>query len=60
MTLAAALDLVLAHVPAGVLELAFWVTSGSSEATRLSVPPFGGIGASTLIELAGESGTLTE
>jgi hypothetical protein len=48
----------------GIPELLLRSRLGQREADgrylRLLVPPFGGIGSSTLIELAGESGTLTE
>jgi hypothetical protein len=52
--------LLIEGVPEFLLRSQLWQRETDGRYLRLLVPPFGGIGASTLIELAGESGTLTE
>jgi hypothetical protein len=52
--------LLIEGVPEFLLRSRLWQREADGRYLRLLVPPFGGIGASTLIELAGESGTLTE
>jgi hypothetical protein len=52
--------LLVEGIPELLLRSRLWQRQSDGRYLRLLVPPFGGVGASTLIELAGESGTLTE
>jgi hypothetical protein len=52
--------LLVEGVPEFLLRSRLWQRESDGRYLRLLVPPLGGIGASTLIELAGESGTLAE
>jgi hypothetical protein len=52
--------LLIEGIPEFLLRSRLWQRQSDGRYLRLFVPPFGGMGASTLIELAGESGTLTE
>ena len=52
--------LLIEGVPEFLLRSRLWQRRPDGRYLRLLVPPFGGAGASTFIELAGESGTLTE
>ena len=52
--------LLVEGIPEFLLRARLWQRQSDGRYLRLFVPPFGGMGASTLIELAGESGTLTE
>ena len=52
--------LLIEGIPEFLLRSRLWQRRSDGRYLRLLVPPFGGVGASTLIELAGESGTLTE
>jgi hypothetical protein len=52
--------LLVEGIPEFLLRSRLWQRRSDGRYLRLLVPPFGGMGAPTLIELAGESGTLTE
>jgi hypothetical protein len=52
--------LLIAGVPEFLLRSRLWLRQADGRYLRLIVPAFGGIGASTLIELAGETGSLKE
>jgi hypothetical protein len=52
--------LLVEGIPEFLLRSRLWQRQADGRYLRLLVPPFGGMGASTLIELAGESGTLAE
>jgi hypothetical protein len=52
--------LLIEGIPEILLRSRLWQREVDGRYLRLLVPPFGGIGSATLIELAGESGTLTE
>jgi hypothetical protein len=52
--------LLIDGVPELLLRSRLWLREGDGRYLRLVVPAFAGIGASTIIELVGESGTLDE
>jgi hypothetical protein len=52
--------LLIEGIPEFLLRSRLWQRRSDGRYLRLLVPPLGGMGAMTLIELAGESGTLTE
>jgi len=52
--------LLIEGIPEFLLRSRLWLRQADGRYLRLLVPAFGGIGASTLIELVGESGALAE
>jgi hypothetical protein len=53
-------ELLIDGIPAFLLRSRFWLRESDGRYVKLSVPPMAGLGDPTLVELTGESGSVTE